>query len=100
MYHEFAHHVHQMKYFDPKTQSYGLSFKNRPIDSFLRGQESTFGGKIREGLTRRDVKNSPSKYGETKGVEWFAENFAVWATRKKELVDPKFKELIEDILKD
>ena len=100
MYHEFAHHVHQMKYFNPDEQSYRYGWNLRRLEKYLRGRETIIAGKKTSGLRPQDVKNGPSQYSETNGREWFAENFAAWAMRNKEVVDPKFTELITEILKD
>ena len=83
MYHEFGHHIHQIKGIE-KSSSYTI------------GKWETF---IRDRAMHRS-RSSPSKYGDTMAVEWFAENFSAWAMRRKDLVDPEFLILIEDILKD
>jgi len=83
MYHEFGHHVHQIKGIE-KAEQYIMGKWEKEV---LR-------------LAPHRNRKSPTKYGDTKSVEWFAENFSVWAMRRKELVDPEFLKLIEDILND
>ena len=103
-FHEFGHHVHQIK---------GLraSDEYKPLRSTFDGDISGFTGKwekvIKDGWNRSAGsgkrswrEQGPSQYGRTKGVEWFAENFALWAMRRDDLLADDFKTLIKDILGD
>ena len=93
MYHEFGHHVHQMKYYEQGAQAYttGLA-TNRKLELRLQTMWKFNSDGMRNG--------SASRYGTTNNREWFAENFSLWATRKTDLVDPEFIDLIDDVLKD
>lgn len=78
MYHEFGHLVHQTHkasdlaaYYDPPVEKW---MKNKK----LRGTAAT-------------------RYADTNAKEWFAENFALWAAGKDELVTPRFIKLINAI---
>ena len=78
MYHEFGHLVHQTYrsldsslYYDPPVEKWMRRKK-------LRGTAAT-------------------RYADTDGKEWFAENFALWAEGKDELVTPRFIKLINAI---
>ena len=89
-YHEFAHHVHQIK---------GL----KRTDDYRRG----FIGKWERYLYRRWDEVSErwrsqrvSHYGGSNAVEWFAENFSLWAMRRDDLVSEDFKTLIKGIVDD
>lgn len=78
-YHEFGHQIHQL---------YGLNkgkgtYRMPTVESRIRGQRVTGG---------------PSRYSQSNSKEWFAENFAMWAMRREDLVDSDFIELIEDLL--
>ena len=50
-------------------------------------------------ITQITSRKYPTKYASTNGVEWFAENFALYNMKKEYLVDPKFIKLIEEIQK-
>jgi len=78
-YHEFGHQIHQL---------YGL---NRGLGTYDRPFVE---GKMRG----RNVTGGPSRYSQSNPQEWFAENFAMWAMRREDLVDPEFMELIEELL--
>tara|TARA_R100000951_G_scaffold116401_2_gene128050 strand:- start:2930 stop:4504 length:1575 start_codon:yes stop_codon:yes gene_type:complete len=78
-FHEFGHQVHQL---------FGL---NKGLGSYRRpAVESEIYGKRLGG---------PSRYSQSNSREWFAENFAVWAMRRDDLVAPEFLEIIEDLLR-
>lgn len=78
-YHEFGHQVHQL---------YGL---NKGLGTYY---DPFVEGKIRG----RNITGGPSRYSQSNPREWFAENFAMWAMRREDLVDPEFIELIEELL--
>ena len=94
-FHEFGHHVHQIKGLQA-SDTYG---------------PKTYKGKWEKVIDRRWIETAPlgakswreqgpSQYGRSKSVEWFAENFALWAMRRNDLIADDFKELIEEILGD
>ena len=80
-YHEFAHHIHQMKYVTKKTKDYGIGF--RP--------------KVEQQLSKIRKRISSTKYGDSNNQEWFAENFSLYSMNRKDLVDPQFIKLIEEL---
>ena len=90
MYHEFGHHVHQITKVS-NAENYGLR---------------EFGGvtDIERRLQRINKKNieegGPSIYSSNNDHEWFAENFALYFQDRKDLTDPVFKELIQDIMEE
>ena len=85
VYHEFAHLVHQ------QTGVKNIEdLLNPPVEKEMKT--------ILKPKTRKE--GSPTKYGETKNVEWFAENFSAYFNNRKDLVDPKFTTLIERLVAD
>jgi UDP-N-acetylmuramate-alanine ligase len=78
MYHEFAHHVHQMKYVN-NNPDYGVRFI--PL--------------VEKKLTQVVARQSATKYGSTNNKEWFAENFSLYEMGRKDIVDPRFIQFIE-----
>jgi len=84
MYHEFGHHVHQMT---GVNQSIAGTFNYGYIP------------KIEAKLTQLPNRISPTQYGDSDKYEWFAENFSVYNMGRKDLADPQFIKLIEEILK-
>lgn len=78
MYHEFAHHVHQMKYVN-NNADYGYSFIPE----------------VEKKLTQIVQRQSATKYGGTNSREWFAENFSLYEMGRKDIVDPRFIQFIE-----
>jgi len=81
LYHEFGHHVHQMKFVTKKTKDYGVSFKP----------------KVEQQLSKIKKRLSPTKYGDSNNQEWFAENFALYNMGKTNLLDPQFVKLIKEL---
>jgi len=87
MYHEFGHHVHQMKYVTKDTYQYGGGYISK-VEKDLRS------------LTIKFPVKSPSNYAKVNDKEWFAENFSLYSMgKRKDLIDPKFIELIEGLQK-
>jgi len=39
-------------------------------------------------------------YADSNEYEWFAENFALYFSDRKDMTDPKFQKLIEDMMND
>lgn len=95
LYHEFGHHVHQMR--DKK----GPRGRNNipPIEVEL---DQIFYRKFR-GVTDAHRKASDaqaSSYSKTNSKEWFAENFSLYMMGRHDLVDDDVKGLIERLLND
>ncbi len=81
MYHEFGHQVHQMRYVVGDELRYGTGFIP----------------KVESKITQITSRIYPSQYAKKNGKEWFAENFSLYNMNRKDLVDPKFIKLIEEI---
>ena len=97
-YHEFGHHVHQMK---------GL--KKRDVYGYNSKTDTLFVGKYEKrllamwdgtALRKKMRSEGVSHYGRTQAVEWFAENFALWAMRRDDVLGSEFKQFITEILGD
>ena len=78
MYHEYGHLVHQTYKSSDRKLYYNPPAEKWMVRKKLRGTASTL-------------------YADTDGAEWFAENFALWAEGKDELVSPRFVKLINAI---
>tara|TARA_R100001460_G_scaffold2629_1_gene8391 strand:- start:17528 stop:19483 length:1956 start_codon:yes stop_codon:yes gene_type:complete len=89
MYHEFGHHVHQIT--DVKNLK---DYLDPILEQRLRKLKGVNGRDVNYG-----IRGAPTKYGDKNTKEWFTENFALYFLNKKELTDPLFIDLIEDILK-
>lgn len=85
MYHEFAHHIHQMLNKKGPRREFGRPPLEKDLPEYYQRAMSARAGR------------QPSKYSTTNAHEWFAENFAAYAMKRVDLVDPVAKELIEDI---
>ena len=88
MYHEFGHHVHQMKYVGADDIFMGkllTKVENQTKDLFnkLKKKQGRFIGN--------------SEYGDTVFEEWFAEQFSMYHLNKLDKVHPEFKKLIKEI---
>jgi hypothetical protein len=83
MYHEFAHHVHQMKGVTATTANYGTRF-TPVVEEKLK-------------TITRNLRKSASRYGDTDSYEWFAENFSLYEMKRTDLVDPEFIKFIKEI---
>jgi SPP1 gp7 family putative phage head morphogenesis protein len=85
LYHEMAHHIHQM---------YGKEVsrlaQKPPVERDLIN--------IWAGVNRAQKDLQASKYGTTDQYEWFAENFALYMMGKRDLVDADAAKLIERLL--
>jgi len=88
MYHEFGHQIHQMRYVSQlqgkaieSTYTYGYSFIPE----------------VERKITQITSRIFPTGYAKKNGKEWFAENFSLYNMNRKDLVDPKFIKLIEEI---
>ena len=93
-YHEMGHHVHQM--YKQKLK------KNIKIEGL---QEPSY-KQVEKPLEKRlnKVQNinehSPSGYGATNNIEWFAENFSLYYRGKENLVAPEFIKILQEIKDD
>ena len=83
MYHEFAHHVHQMKGVTSTTANYGIKF-TPVVEEKLK-------------TITRNLRKSASRYGDKDPYEWFAENFSLYEMKRTDLVDPQFIKFIKEI---
>jgi len=88
MYHEFGHHVHQMKYIgadDILTGRFLTKVENQTKDLFnkLKKEQGKFIGN--------------SEYGDSVYEEWFAKQFSMFHLNKLDKVHPEFKKLIKEI---
>jgi hypothetical protein len=83
MYHEFAHHVHQMKGVTATTANYGTRF-TPVVEAKLK-------------TITRNLRKSASRYGDKDPYEWFAENFSLYEMKRTDLVDPQFIKFIKEI---
>ena len=87
MYHEFGHHVHQMKYVGADDIFVGrflTKVENQTKDLFNK-------------LKAKDGLIGNSEYGDTVYEEWFAEQFSMFHLNKLDKVHPEFKKLIKEI---
>ena len=93
LYHEFGHHVHQTYKYKVKDgikrKPYYQDIK-RPLEVRLKKRD----------ITHTYKKNSPTDYGATDTKEWFVENFSLYFMDRKDLVDPKFIEVLEEMMND
>ena len=90
-----GHHVHQMYRLKDARPQRGIRIVGEPdFNEVIRPLEVRL-KKV------KDWKNtSPSNYGATDVQEWFVENFSLYYRDKKDLVDPKFVEILQEILDD
>ena len=94
-YHEFGHHIHQMKYVNNDI-NYG-SFRKT---GFKAKVEETVAQLVKD--ERRKVPYAQrlignSEYGDTNPQEWFAEQFAAYSMGKADKVHPAFLKLIKEL---
>ena len=86
MYHEFGHHVHQMKYIKGDNKDYGVNRRWKPP--------------VEERIQKlsRFERVFPTTYSKFNHQEWFAENFSMYTQKNRvDLVDPKFIEIIKEL---
>jgi hypothetical protein len=91
MYHEFGHHIHQMKYVNNNVD---YSWKFKPIIE-EKIAKIIIEERKKVPFAQRLIGNS--EYGDTNPQEWFAEQFSVYTFGKKDKVHPAFLKLIKDI---
>jgi hypothetical protein len=97
MYHEFGHHIHQMKYVTKNfTDDLGRVYGERGFTPKIEN-------KVRAVIKNENLNNTKfgaignSEYGDTSPHEWFAEQFAVYSMGKLDKVHPAFIKLIKEI---
>jgi len=93
LYHEFGHHVHQMKYVNNDI-NYGVYRKFTPkieeaVAKLVRDERR------KVPYAQRLIGNS--EYGDYNPHEFFAEQFAAYSMGKADKVHPAFLKLIKDI---
>jgi hypothetical protein len=98
IYHEFGHHVHQMyNKTQRRTRAYTPPVEIELAEIFKRNVPI----RAKSHLQRTELfKRQATTYGTTDEQEWFAENFAFYMMKRKDLVDPEAMELIERLLND
>lgn len=86
MYHELAHHIHQ---------TWGYNFLKAGDNTWFQYADP----KIEKLMFRRRNwrGTGATDYSDANMMEWFAENFTLWARGKEDLVAPRFKKFIEDL---
>jgi hypothetical protein len=95
-YHEFGHHIHQMKYVTPAFKDklgrvYGDRGFTPEIEERLSKIVRSEKRKSKTGL----IGNS--EYGDVNPQEWFAEQFSAYTFGLMDKVHPEFKKLIKEI---
>ena len=91
MYHEFAHHIHQMKYVN-NPSDYGYRFTpliEKKVAKLIRDERA------KVPFAKRLIGNS--EYGDTNPQEWFAEQFSAYTFGMTDKVHPSFIKLIKEI---
>ena len=91
MYHEFGHHIHQMKYVN-NPSDYGYRFTpliEKKVAKLIRDERA------KVPFVKRFIGNS--EYGDTNPHEWFAEQFASYTFGMTDKVHPSFIKLIKEI---
>ena len=97
IYHELGHHIHQY-YKGDYTQIYsrgnGYFEKKIMFEMFeIKGRN------IFDEPNLWKITGSPTRYGDTNPFEWFAENFAGYWMGYRDMVDPRFSDMIESALR-
>jgi hypothetical protein len=91
LFHEFGHTVHQEYW----RQASAAGEYATPIERYLR-QLFYVNGK--KGARNKDLF-FPTRYSESKPVEWWAENFSLYNMGRKDLVDTKLLALMDEMVK-
>jgi hypothetical protein len=95
MYHELAHHIHQMLMRNPTEsgpRKGNYNGTDTEVEKWLSSNKKDF-------LSVTNKDKLPSRYSGKNEVEWFAENFSEYFMGHKERVDPKAIELIDSLLR-
>ena len=91
MYHEFGHHIHQMKYVN-NNSDYGFRFTpliEKKVAQLIKDERR------KVPFAKRLIGNS--EYGDTNPHEWFAEQFSAYTFGMTDKVHPSFIKLIKEI---
>ena len=94
-YHEFGHHIHQMKYVNNDI-NYG-SFRKTGFKSKVeeRTKQLIIDERKKLSFNQRFIANS--EYGDTNPEEFFAEQFSAYSMGKFDKVHPAFLKLIKEL---
>ena len=94
-YHEFGHHIHQMKYVNNDI-NYG-SFRKTKFKAKVeeRTKKLIIAERKKVPYEQRLIGNS--EYGDTNPEEWFAEQFSAYAMGLNDKVHPEFLKLIKEL---
>jgi hypothetical protein len=97
-YHEFGHHIHQMKYVN-NDANYG-SFRKTGFKAKVeeRTKQLIIDERKKVPFTERFIANS--EYGDTNPQEFFAEQFSAYSMGKLDKVHPAFLKLIKELEED
>ena len=97
-YHEFGHHIHQMKYVNNDI-NYG-SFKKTGFKAKVeeRTKQLIINERKKLPFDQRLIANS--EYGDTNPQEFFAEQFSAYSMGKSDKVHPAFLKLIKELEED
>jgi hypothetical protein len=94
-YHEFGHHIHQMKYVNNDI-NYG-SFRKTGFKAKVeeRTKQLIIDERKKLPFNQRFIANS--EYGDTNPEEFFAEQFSAYSMGKSDKVHPAFLKLIKEL---
>lgn len=100
MFHEFGHHVHQMRDKKGRRNVAGdppieAKLKRMYFDRFHGAAPGNIGGR---GIERKNKLSTT--YMTTDPFEWWAESFAAFMMGRKDLADPDLVKMIEELLDD
>ena len=97
-YHEFGHHIHQMKYVnnDANYGSFGRTGFKAKVEE--RTKQLIINERKKVPFSERLIANS--EYGDTNPQEFFAEQFSAYAMGKSDKVHPAFLKLIKELEED
>lgn len=99
LYHEFAHHIHQMLGKRGRRSQTGKPPLEKQLATmFFNKFNGAAPGNLGKGLEKK--KLVASTYATTNEFEWWAENFALHMMGRHDLVEPELKELIERLLEE
>ena len=94
-YHEFGHHVHQMKYVN-NDANYGY-FKKTGFKAKVEERTKQLIRDERKKLPFDQRLIANSEYGDTNPEEFFAEQFSAYSMGKLDKVHPAFLKLIKEL---
>jgi hypothetical protein len=94
-YHEFGHHVHQMKYVN-NDANYGF-FKKTGFKAKVEERTKQLIRDERKKLPFDQRLIANSQYGDTNPQEFFAEQFSAYSMGKLDKVHPAFLKLIKEL---